>query len=71
MADTLITEQHVAFLRLIKSGQYSRGATTREDDRIRQTLRREGFAAYVGTPRRWQISDKGVGLLNEWDMGHD
>lgn len=36
------------------------GLATRHADRVRQRLRRLGYIAYCGSPRRWQISEAGL-----------
>lgn len=36
------------------------GPATREQDRVRQKLRKLGLAAYCGPPMRWQITSLGI-----------
>jgi hypothetical protein len=44
-------------------------SSDRAEDRAKQALRRHGFIAYVGKPRRWQASAKGVALVRLWNEG--
>lgn len=45
------------------------GLADREDDRARQSLRKQGLIAYCGKPLRWQLSSKGLALAQHLEQG--
>lgn len=57
-----LSTRQIEILRLL-ANQKKLGLATREEDRERQGLRRAGLIAYVGSPRRWQISSAGLAAL--------
>ena len=64
---TPIGKEHIAFLRKVNQGE-KLGLACRKQDKIRQKLRRMGYAEYIGKPKQWVLADAGINLLHQWGM---
>ena len=54
-----LTGEHLRILDALASDQ-KLGLATRNQDRLRRTLRTRGLIAYCGKPVRWQLSPLGI-----------
>jgi hypothetical protein len=59
-----LTDRERDFLQRIWNGTRLRLAD-REEDKVRQRMRKAGFARVVVSPRRWTITDAGRAALRE------
>lgn len=59
-----MTEDELDFLRRVKAGTWLKLAD-REQDRVRQRVRKLGYAEVVMSPRRWVLTERGKELLRD------
>jgi hypothetical protein len=60
----MLTEAEYDFLRRVKIGRRLKSAD-RDEDKVRQRLRKAGYAEVVMNPRRWVITDAGIAAIKE------
>lgn len=58
----MLTGAEHEFLRRIATGERL-GLADRAADKVRQKMRRQGFAEVVQNPRRWVLTEKGAQAL--------
>ena len=58
-----MSNDELEFLRRVRDGLHP-GLADRKNDRIRQKLRRAGYAEVAMNPRRWVITEKGKAALD-------
>lgn len=65
-----LTDKQHRFLDDLLMGRRLRLAT-REEDRVRQSCRKAGFAEVLQNPRRWALTEAGRAALSAKESSHD
>lgn len=58
----MLNQQQVNFLKCVRDRNIP--LATREQDKIRTYLRKEGYTIVEKNPRRWELTDKGKAYLD-------